>query len=417
MGSIRILACLAGILVLPALYAADTLRVDLRQADSIFQADSYQLLAAEMQIGEARARIIQAGLYPNPVFSATFNAYDPENRRAFHTGRSGQKTLEIEQLILLGGKRRAALALARSDAAIAELVFQDLVRQLRFRLHSDLFAISQQRVLLAKYDAQLALLDTILAAYDVQVARGNVPLRDLVRLKGVYLNLNNDRAEIRQQYAEAQTAVQTLLQRTEIVEPVFDDADMSAYIREPDLAELETEAFRSRPDLLLLRESGALAERYIDYEKKMAVPDVNLSLSYDQRSGAFGNEINVGVSVPLPLWNRNQGNIAVARFQAREAVYRISALETEVRSSLRNGLMRYRELVAEYDRAIALYNEDFETALAGMHGNFLKKNVSLIEFVDFFESYNETLAEMTRIRIQLAIAAEQINLLIGKSYF
>lgn len=404
-------------LVLPALHAADTLRVDLRQADSIFLADSYQLLAAEMQVGEARARIIQAGLYPNPVFSASFNAYDPENRRAFHTGRSGQKTLELEQLILLGGKRRAEIAMARADAAIAELVFQDLVRQLRFRLHSDLFAISQQRVLLAKYDGQLAMLDTVLATYEVQVARGNVPLRDLVRLKGVYLNLNNDRAEIRQQYAEAQAAVQSLLQRAEIIEPVFDDADMSAYIRRPDLAMLEAEAFRSRPDLQMIRENRLQAERYVDYQKRLAIPDVNLSLSYDQRSGAFGNEINLGVSVPLPFWNRNQGNIAAAQFQARETTYLLNALETEIRSSLRNSLMRYRELVSEYDRATALYNEDFETTLAGMHTNFLKKNVSLIEFVDFFESYNETLAEMTRIRIQLAIAAEYINLLIGKSYF
>jgi len=45
----------------------------------------------------------------------------------------------------------------------------------------------------------------------------------------------------------------------------------------------------------------------------------------------------------------------------------------------------------------------------GMHDNFLKQNISIVEFVDFFESYNESLAEVSRIHKQLALSAENIN--------
>ena len=64
-----------------------------------------------------------------------------------------------------------------------------------------------------------------------------------------------------------------------------------------------------------------------------------------------------------------------------------------------------------------LYDEDFEITLKGMTENFQKGNVSLIEFVDFFESYNNALSEISRIKMQLATSAEQIKLSTGKELF
>jgi cobalt-zinc-cadmium efflux system outer membrane protein len=52
-----------------------------------------------------------------------------------------------------------------------------------------------------------------------------------------------------------------------------------------------------------------------------------------------------------------------------------------------------------------------------MTNNFQKQNVSIVEFIDFFEAYNEVLTELARIKKQLVISAEQLNLLIGKDVF
>jgi cobalt-zinc-cadmium efflux system outer membrane protein len=49
--------------------------------------------------------------------------------------------------------------------------------------------------------------------------------------------------------------------------------------------------------------------------------------------------------------------------------------------------------------------------------NFQKRNVSIIEFIDFFEAYNQALTELARIRTQLVISGEQLNLLIGKDIY
>lgn len=167
--------------------SADTLRISIRQADSIFLKNNYSLLAATMGVKVQEAQIIQAKIYPNPILTADFNAYDPENDKFFHTGQTGQKYFQLEQLILLGGKRKREIQLARTNATIASLELQDLVRQLKYELHSSLYSLTQQALLINKYNTQLSLLDKILVTYNAQVDKGNVPLKDFVRLKGVYL--------------------------------------------------------------------------------------------------------------------------------------------------------------------------------------------------------------------------------------
>lgn len=397
--------------------ASDTLKINLRQADTMFLARSYYLLAASMNIEAEKAAVWQARLYPNPVFTAEFNAYDPQNDRIFHTGVTGQKVFQVEQLILLGGKRKAEIALAATNAALAELEFKNLVRQLRFSLHTGLFTIGHQQVLLNKYSEQLVMLDSILVSYEAQVKKGNIPLSDLVRLKGVYLNLNNDRAELLKEYFNMQAQVQTLLQTSRLIAFSFTDDEITRYIKTKSLDELQSEAMQNHPDLLIMQQNTRLAEQYLSLQKKNAIPDISVFASYDQRGGAFNNQVNAGLSFTLPFWNRNQGQISSAKFHIQESNYQLKARETEIRSNLQNNYLLYMQTVSEYLKATELYNNDFEITLKGISENFRKRNVSLIEFVDFFESYNDVLAELTRIKTQLVESAEQLNLSIGKDIY
>jgi cobalt-zinc-cadmium efflux system outer membrane protein len=395
----------------------DTLKINLAQADSIFISNNFYLLASSMKIEAQKAQIIQAKLYPNPIFTADLNAYDPENNKAVHIGKTGQKLFQFEQLILLGGKRKSEIEMAKTNAKIAELEFQQLVRQLKFRLHSDLFAIGQQQFVLSRYKSQLALLDTLLSAYQVQADKGNIPLKDVVRLKAAYLKLNNDRAELFQQYYEALSNIQTLLQTDAPIDFIFSEQEIENYIKPVPLNDIKSEALQNRPELLIIQQDKILAEQYLTYQKRLAVPDINLFTSYDQRGGAFINQVNAGIAIPLPLWNRNQGNIKASQFKLKEAEYNLQAMQNEIMSSLQNHYAFYLQTVSEYRKAIALYNEDFETTVKGMTNNFQKQNVSIVEFIDFFEAYNEVLTELARIKKQLVMSAEQLNLLIGKDVY
>ncbi|MGV3611714.1 MAG: TolC family protein [Fluviicola sp.] len=398
-------------------FSQDTLRLRIQRADSIFLAKNYYLLAANMNVEAQRAQIIQAKIYPNPIFTADVNAYDPTNNQAFHVGKTGQKTFQLEQLILLGGKRKAEIDLAKTNTGIAELEFQQLVRELKFRLHSDLYTIGQQDFLLRKYTNQLNLLDTLLKSYETQANKGNIALKEVVRLRGAYIQLNNDRAELFQSYIQTQTDLQVLLQTNSIVLPDSSDLNLNQYLITSSLSDIQSAAMENLPELLVMKQNKVLAEQYLKYQKRAAVPDINLFASYDQRGGAFNNQINTGISIPLPLWNRNQGNIKTSQYRLQEAEYSLLAKENEIVSRINNNYAYYIQTVSEYKKSNELYNDDFEKTVQGMSTNFQKRNVSIIEFIDFFESYNDVLAELMRIKTQLVISAEQINLLTGKDSY
>jgi Outer membrane protein len=397
--------------------AQDTLRIDIRQADSLFLKNNFNLIAASFNIEAQKALVIQAKAYPNPNFTADFNAYDPENNKVFHVGSTGQKVFQLEQLIMLGGKRKSEIELAKTNVKIAELEFQQLLRQLKFRLHTDLYTVGQQVFLLKKYNYQLNQLNDLLTAYETQVARGNVPLKDVVRLKGAYLRLNNDRAELLKSYFSTQTNLQTLLQTSSVIEFRFSEEDVEKYIQLKTLADIEAEALQNRPELLIMQQNKIMAQQNLQYQKNLAIPDINLVSGYDQRGGAFANQVNLGFTVPLPIWNRNQGNIKSAQFKIKEADNNLQAIQAEVKSSIQNAFALYTQTVSEYKNAKILYNEDFEIIVKGMTDNFQKRNVSILEFIDFFEAYNDVLTELTRIKTELIISAEQINLLTGKDIF
>lgn len=397
--------------------AADTLKINLQQADSLFLVHNYYLLASSLKVEAQEAQIVQAKLYPNPIFSTLLTAYDPVNDKAFHVNSTGHKEFQLEQLLVLGGKRKSSIAIAELDAKIALLEFHRLVQQLKFQLHNDLYKLRQQQILLDRYSEQLSLLDTILTAHEAQVAKGNIPLQELVRLKGVYLNLNNERATLLTDYLQVQSNLQILLHTTKPVLFEHSKHDVDKYLKTQEFDRLLNEALVHQPNLLITQQEVALASQHWQYQKRMAIPDINLFVGYDQRSGAFDNQINAGIAIPLPIWDRNQGNIKSSALRLKATQYLLEAHEIELIVELQNTLTVYEHAMSEYQKAMTLYNEDFDITFNGMLTNFKKRNISLIEFVDFFEAYNDVLAEMGRITTHLVQAAEQLNLLVGKEVF
>jgi len=116
-------------------------RMTLEECEESFQKNNLQLLAAQYNISEAEADIIQAKIWDLPNLSVELNAIDPENKKIFHIGSTGAKEVGIEQLFVLGRKRKNEVAFARSNKEIAEMQFQGLLVDLRSQLRSTFYNI------------------------------------------------------------------------------------------------------------------------------------------------------------------------------------------------------------------------------------------------------------------------------------
>lgn len=390
-------------------FSQDTLQLEVSQADQLFLKNNLLLLASSYDISAEEALILQAKAYPNPQFSIDLNAIDNQNKRYFHTGATGQKSLALDQLIRIGGKRKAEIELAKGNAELAKLSMKDLLRSLQFQLHCSFFRLKQQQSLVSKYERQLVMLDSLIATYSRQAQLGNVPMKDVVRLKTVYLKLNNDRSEVAMQAAEEMAQLQVMLQTQANILPVIPNDYFEKMQALPSLSDLLQQANSNRPDLTSAQVQTSQAEINLRLQKRNAIPDMHVIGSYDQRGGAFTNQVNLGVGMPLPLWDRNKGNIRSAAAQSERDKTLFTQKQIELVSEVQQAWKMMQLSKMEYAKVNAIYSDDFEKVIQGVNDNFQKKNITILEFVDFFEAYNESQAEMERIRTQLAISAANIN--------
>ncbi len=398
-------------------FGQSSLQLSLAQADSLFLSRNLLLLAQQYNVDAQDAYILQAKAYPNPLVTADINAYDPDNKKMFHAGQSGQKAFSLEQLILLGGKRKTEIDLAKQNKQVAQLELEDLLRNLQYQLHSSYYTIYRQINTLDKYARQLALLDTLINSFEIQASKGNLPAKDVIRLKSVYFKINNDKSALASEYFIEQQKIQLLLQINDYLAPQLNESQFEQLTSVTNYDELLTTALEQRPDLKLAYQVEALALLNLKYQKKLAIPDMAINSSYDQRGGAFNNQVNVGVSIPLPVWNRNRGNIKAAEYGSKTAELYQQQKAREVQTDVLAAWQTLTLSVAEFRKIKNYYSDDFDLVFEGINRNFQKRNISILEFVDFFEAYNESLGEYERVKNHLANSAMQLNYATASKIF
>jgi len=121
--------------------------------------------------------------------------------------------------------------------------------------------------------------------------------------------------------------------------------------------------------------------------------------------------------MPLPLWNYNRGNIKAAKSDVSFSNYMLDERKKEIKAEVFEAYQNMERSIKEYNKAKLLYNANFETVFKSVNENFAKNNISIIEFVDFIESYNDALKEVERIKSQISINAALINYVSGTKLY
>jgi cobalt-zinc-cadmium efflux system outer membrane protein len=395
--------------------AQDTVKISILQAEKQFLERNLRLLAEKYGIDAAKAALLQAKVFENPAFTAGVNIYNPESRRWFDANRnSGQYTVAVEQLIRLGGKRNKEIALARIDVVLAENQFYDLLRTLRFSLGSTFYETYFTCRSLVAFDAQIALLEELENQYKELKNRGVVPLSEVVRIQSLLYGLRSDKLELQATFNELQATLQTLLQDNgsvfipEVVENDF--PNLQNFGNLPDLINV---ALENRIDLKTAKDELAWQQKKVSLEKANAVPNLTLGADFDKRSGAFDNQFSFNVGIDLPFFNRNRGNIRAARAVVKQKELLVSQKQAEVE----NEVIKAYSNALDADRTCRSIDADFEqnlqSLLQSITDNFRRKNISMLEFTDFYESYRDNIIKINQIQNKKAQAMIELDFVVG----
>lgn len=399
-------------------HAQDTLMLSLKQADSIFLSKNLSLLAARYKVDAAKALTKQAKLWDNPTLSTEWNFYNGTKDRFFDVGKNGEKIIALEQVVSIAGKRNKRIALAKNNEKLSELEFFDLLRTLKNELHTSYYQIYFNKQTIEKYNAQLAVLGGLIEALQFQNEKGNIPLKDVMRLKAIYYQLNNERTDLISQQLGATQLVATLLQTTLLVSPQPKPQELSRYkIDQLSLSTIQEKATQNRPDLKISERLQDQAQLNLSLEKRTPYPDLHIGGIYDQSGSYINNYTGITLGFDLPILNRNQGNIGVAKAQLEQYKLELENKTLAVRNEVVATYLKLIQVEQEYRKIDSDFDRKFDELNNGVIANFQKRNLSLIEFTDFLEAYNNSVQQINKLKQNRIEMYEELNYVVGEELF
>jgi cobalt-zinc-cadmium efflux system outer membrane protein len=413
--------CLFILLARTTVHAQDTLHITLQDAEKQFLDKNLQLLAEKYNVSIARAQIIQAKLYNNPNLQLSGNIYNPDQKKWFDiSNRTGQYEVGIQQMISLAGKRNKQVKIAQTNAAMAENSFFDLLRTLRFSLRSNFYQAYFLQNSMSAYAEQISSLEKMDATYKDLQTKGLVTLKDAVRLRSLLYSLKAERTTMQNQVNDLEAEIQLLLQNNHVWYALDMPADVVASIpsvRQTSLQSLIDSAYENRQDLALAKNSQLYNEQNYKLQKAVAVPDLTLGADFDKRGSFVNNATFLTVGIDLPFFNRNQGNIKAAKYGIDQTKLQVQQQQMTVENEVQTAYSKALNTDKMLESIDPGFRKDFEQLLKNITDNFLKKNISLLELTDFYDSYKENLLQLNQLQNDRMQAIETLNFAVGKTLF
>ena len=308
------------------------------------------LLAARQRLAIAEGKLLQAGFRPNPTLDAEYGSpqfLGGEAERDFSVG--------VSQVFELGGKRQKRVAVARLELEQirAEVLFleRQLAVEIRTAYANALSAARQLDVL----EKLIAADEEIVRATEARLKEGDVAPLDVNLVK-----VEADRLRVQAIGAKSELETQLLQIRNLIGADVAESLRLTPQAERPPrldlgLSELTELALRQRADLQAARLAEELGDARINLARAGAVPNIAGAVRYSHNKQIFdfpaavgGNQINrdneltFGVSIEIPFFNRNQGEIASATGEKVQAQRQREFLETAIRRDVAVAYRKYR---------------------------------------------------------------------------
>jgi cobalt-zinc-cadmium efflux system outer membrane protein len=325
-------------------------RITLRDARALALRQSPELASFAWEVRARESLVIQAGRPPNPVADVLFEDLGASAREA-DGGRIGEPhaTVQLSQLIELGGKRPARQALAGLDRDLAEWDFEAARLDVLTRVTTAFLDVLARQHAVALTAQTRALVEQLDQTVRSRVEAGVVSPIDQTKA-GVALALSR---------IEEQRARRALTADRTALAALWGHQSAAFELAEGDLLSLPPlPAFDAlepyvtqHPDVARWTTEIARRDAVQSLERARGVPDITVSAGYRRFTAADGNAFVVGASIPLPLLDRNRAAMRAAAervAQAREAerAARFGATATLAAA--------YRELAAAHDEAAAL---------------------------------------------------------------
>ncbi len=389
-------------------------RIDLDQAIQLALAHNHALKAAQTQIQQSQAQEITAGLRPNPelTWDALFIPFfSPDQFQSDYLNNITEFDAGIGYTIERGHKRQARVRAARDQTTVARSVVSDAERGLTFNV-----AQSFVGVLLAKSNLQVA--EQNLASFqetvNISEARykaGAISEADLLKIKLQLLQFQMDVSAARLALAQSLASLRQLLGFDAVPTDYDVVGDLAYSPLKLNQEDLQLLAMKQRPDLLAAQQGVTAAQSQYLLAKANGKRDFTTTMEYT-RVGAANNASFI-FNIEIPLFDRNQGEIARTHYaitQAKEGATAVSeAVMTDVANAYQ-GLKTSEKVVELYSSGYLKQARDSRDI---SEYAYKRGAASLLDYLDAERSYRATEYGYRQALANYMLSLEQVREAVG----
>ena len=404
--------------VTPALAAEDkaSVRVSLDEAIDMALAYNKSLLATRTTIEQSQHQETTASLRPNPGLSLGWSPlplFKPQEGLGNYLKDSSGLDVGLSTLIERGGKRGERIHSAKDTTSVTRSQVADSERTLIFQVTSQFINVQLAESTLELVKENLKSFQNAVEIGESKFTAGGISENDYLKIK---LQLLQFQTDVEQAQLDRATALSDLRQLLGY-QTVPDDYDIAGTfdfqplsLKLDGLMEL---AAQNRPDLRAARQSVTAAKSQLSLAQSNAVQDFTVSADYLRSPLSGDNTAAIGVSIPLAIFNRNQGEIARTRVAVTQAELQEASVRGQVMTDVRDayeGLQR-TDRIAQYYRSG--YLEVSQKSRDISEYAYKRGASSLFDFLDAERSYRATQIGYRQALAAYLLALEQLRQAVG----
>ncbi|MEO8884492.1 MAG: TolC family protein [Mucilaginibacter sp.] len=394
----------------------DTLKITFQEAEKQFLEKNLSLLSQKYNVEATKALIDQAKLWDNPTLSTDQNIHDGASKKFFYHNNAqnlGEVFVQLSQVFLTAGKRGKQVQVAKDNEQVQQAEFNDLMRNLRYNLMLDFSQLANLTEQGKVYQMEISSATNLVNGVQKSFDAGNTSMKDLIRLKALLFGLQNDLVENNRQINDLETELKTLLQTNETayISPILNNRSANTVV--PEIPALIEQAKANRADYLSNQYQLNSATHNLALQKALAAPDVTVGMSYDNNASFAPNYYGLQIGIPLPLFNRNQGNIKSAKYSEMSQESVVKENEARLKNEVVAAVNQYKLTQQLFSAQQTTFNEQYDKLFTNMLKSFQQRQIGLIEFVDFFDTYKDTKLKLLQQQYNLQKAIADLNFATG----
>jgi cobalt-zinc-cadmium efflux system outer membrane protein len=383
------------------------------EAVGILLQQSLPLLSAHFEVEASEGELLQSRAWNNPHFNWNQDLYSAERNEYFN--QKNQRLIQMDFMFSVSGKHTRGVKLAKIGLEQNQLMYENTKRSLVYEVGLKFHQLMMLQKRNDLYKVVFSQFKTLIDAYEIQYKVGEIPGSELIRLKSELLTLQNSIVNNQNETEKEMSELRALLNMRPEVTLVAKESLLA--IPNPtqlNLEDLYIHAEENRPDYLARIKEISYQEMNLKLQTSKSVPDLMVGYQpHDKGSNYVRPYTGLVVEMDIPIFNRNQGNIASSKAEVSkskaDAEHALNSLQNEISSSL-NKFFHSKSALDNYDIE---FLKELESLNDSALQNYNNKNINILQYLDMQRTYINTMSEYLGLKSEIVQRVIDIEFTTG----